>query len=244
MARGDRCRTAGTDSRHRPPQPRAGRRRVHRAAEPPVRSPNRWVWAPRGSRHRTRSVRQRPDRVDTPLRQRGRGNRGTDANATRADDNANLVMAMFVSPVFSCLATSLRLRLGDSERLHEALPVARALIRRIPVLCAPSSWQDSLSRAPQSVAHGPVAPGRSFVHRRIVSIVGTARPHQTNCWPPSMSYVAPVSAVLAIRWMASAATSAARRPCRSATSFEARCGGCPVDREQDAESGVSTNPRQ
>lgn len=33
-----------------------------------------------------------------------------DANAARADDNANLVMAVFVSPVFSCLATSLRLR--------------------------------------------------------------------------------------------------------------------------------------
>src|SRR6185312_1085074 len=50
----------------------AGRRRVHLAAEPPVRSPNRWVWAPRGSRHRTQSVRQRPDPSRySPLRQTG-----------------------------------------------------------------------------------------------------------------------------------------------------------------------------
>jgi hypothetical protein len=64
-----------------------------------------------------------------------------------------------------------------------------------------------------------------------------------SCWPPSISNVAPVTAVFTIRWMAVAATSAgpttprigrlARSSARQASSASPRIR---------AESGVSTKP--
>src|SRR6478609_1001379 len=58
----------------------------------------------------------------------------------------------------------------------------------------------------------------------------------TSCWPPSTSYVAPVSAVLTIRWTASAATSPGptTRPIGSvARSWSRRCSSWSPSSEAD-----------
>src|SRR4051794_31571504 len=65
----------------------------------------------------------------------------------------------------------------------------------------------------------------------------------TNCWPPSMSYVAPVSAVLVMMWTASAATSAGptTRPIGSVVRSSSRRASSPSP-SSEADSGVSTKP--
>ena len=57
----------------------------------------------------------------------------------------------------------------------------------------------------------------------------------TSCWPPSMSYVAPVRAVLVMTWMASAATS----PGPTTPGREGRDGGCQRRAEPDADARVA-----
>src|SRR5262249_47933203 len=64
-----------------------------------------------------------------------------------------------------------------------------------------------------------------------------------SCWPPSMSYVAPVKAVLIIKWTASAATSDdwTTRPIGSVDRSSSRRASS-WSPSSDADSGVSTNP--
>ena len=66
---------------------------------------------------------------------------------------------------------------------------------------------------------------------------------RTSCWPPSMSYVAPVSAVLVMRCTASAATSAGptTRPIGSVARSSSRRASSSSP-SSDADSGVSTKP--
>ena len=60
-----------------------------------------------------------------------------DANAARADDNANLVMAVFVSPVFSCLATSLSFDEEIASGLHERITGGEGTYSTDPVCSVP-----------------------------------------------------------------------------------------------------------
>src|SRR3954447_20883560 len=72
--------------------------------------------------------------------------------------------------------------------------------------------------------------------------VGTCG-YRSSCWPPSMSNVAPVSAVFVMTWTASAATSAGptTRPTGSVARSSARRASSWSPRI-DADSGVSTKP--
>ena len=88
--------------------------------------------------------------------------------------------------------------------------------------------------------------GRYRAHTRL--LLGPSRSvlcvhHETSCWPPSMSYVPPVSAVLLMMWTASAATSpgpTTRRMGSVARSSSRRLSRSPP--RIDAERGVSTKP--
>src|SRR5205823_6200498 len=58
--------------------------------------------------------------------------------------------------------------------------------------------------------------------------------YETNCWPPSMSYVAPVRAVLVMMWTARAATSAGptTRPIGSVPRSSSRRASSPSPRSE------------
>ena len=70
-----------------------------------------------------------------------------------------------------------------------------------------------------------------------------APPRGSSCWPPSMSYVAPVSAVLVMRCTARAATSSGvtTRPIGRVSRSCWRRSSSPSP-SSDADSGVSTKP--
>ena len=126
-------------------------------------------------------------------------------------------------------------------------------------------WRDlraASARDPARLGPQHAGPARGLGRRRPVAIprMGQAASHltaarrrpgrsaviplpATSCWPPSTSYVAPVSAVLVIRWTASAATSAGptTRPIGSvARSCSRRASSSSPS--SDADSGVSTKP--
>ena len=71
----------------------------------------------------------------------------------------------------------------------------------------------------------------------------TAAQVSTSCWPPSISKVAPVTAVFVMRWTASRAMSAGptTRPIGSVVRSCSRRASSWSPRS-DADNGVSTNP--
>ena len=71
-----------------------------------------------------------------------------------------------------------------------------------------TTWPRSSAGPSGSELSHPVAPPSEGMCTRPDEAIERTHGQATNCWPPSMSYVAPVRAVLVMRWTASAATSA------------------------------------
>ena len=106
-----------------------------------------------------------------------------------------------------------------------------------------TTWSRSSAGESGSELSHSVAPPSAGMCTRPDEAIERTPGQATNCWPPSMSYVAPVRAVLVMRWTASAATSAGptTRPMGSVARSSSRRASSPSPRS-DADSGVSTKP--